>query len=265
MTLWREHDRLVVAITRGANLVYYQALPEGRITPRVVQDLSCAQATLTMQDILTPLQKVMLWTEVSPEELAALHEVLPLPVDQEECPPPVTPAKAWKLVPAVVSEAKRTRESRRWQRRALMIFLAVYMLAVAWVVSRYVMTSLKVGDLRKWQSDHAQALALVQDGRAAWKDLDPVIDTKSNPLELLRETCLSIPLDQLHLTLFETSDNGKVLIKGEAKNVAAAFQFFTKLKDDPFFSGYSLEMGNPRPLPNDLAQFQISGTRATTN
>ena len=54
LTIWREHDRLAMAITRGPNLVYYQALAEGTITPRVVQDLSCAQATLAMQDILSP-------------------------------------------------------------------------------------------------------------------------------------------------------------------------------------------------------------------
>src|SRR5260221_754580 len=35
LTLWREQDRLAVAITRGQNLVYYQALEEGRITERV--------------------------------------------------------------------------------------------------------------------------------------------------------------------------------------------------------------------------------------
>jgi hypothetical protein len=126
------------------------------------------------------------------------------------------------------------------------------------------MTSLKVNDLRKWQSEHTQALALVQDGRAAWKELAPVVDTKNYPLELLLQSSQSIPADQLHLTLFEAGD-GHLLIKGEAKNVAGAFQFFSKLKSDPYFSGYALVMGNPRPLPNDLAQFQIEGTRATTN
>jgi hypothetical protein len=214
-----------------------------------------------MQDILTPLQKVMLWTEISPEELTALKEALPLPIEQGECPPPVAPEQAWKLTPSTVGEAKRTRASRQWQRRALVIFLAVYLLAIAWMVSRMVMTSLKVDDLRKWQSEHAQALALVHDGRAAWKELAPVVDTKSYPLELLLEASQAIPTDQLHLTLFEAG-NGHLLIKGEAKNVAGAFQFLTKLKSDPYFSTYTLDMGNPRPLPNDLASFQIEGNHA---
>jgi len=265
LTIWREHDRLAVAITRGPNLVYYQALAEGHITPRVVQDLSCAQVTLTMQDILTPLQKVMLWTEISPEELAMLQEALPLPIEQEECPPPIAPSQTWKLTPAIVGEAKRTRESQRWLRRALAAFLVIYLLAVAGLVSRYILTSLKVDELRKWKSEHAQALVLVTEGRAAWKELAPVVDKNSYPLELLFHARQSIPADQLHLTLFEASDDGHLLIEGEAKNVAGAFQFFSKLKSDPYFSGYTLDMGNPSPLPNDLAKFRINGTHATTN
>jgi hypothetical protein len=261
LTLWREQDRLAVAITRGQNLVYYQALAEGQVTPRVVQDLICARATLVMQGIATPLQKVLLWTDISPEELTALRGALSLPVEQEERPRPAPPPQAWKLTPAIVGEAKRTRASQRWQRRALVIFLAVYLLAVAWLVTRLVMTSHKVDDLRKWQSEHTQALALVHEGRAAWKELAPAVDTKSYPLELLLEASQSIPADQLHLTLFEAG-GGHLLIKGEAKNVAGAFQFFGKLKSDPYFSSYTLDMANPRPLPNDLAQFQIEGTHA---
>ena len=88
-----------------------------------------------------------------------------------------------------------------------------------------------------------------------------MVDTKNYPLELLLEACQSIPADQLHLTLFEAG-NGNLAIQGEAKNVAGAFQFFSKLKSDPYFSGYTLTMANPSPLPNDLAKFQIEGTRA---
>jgi hypothetical protein len=141
------------------------------------------------------------------------------------------------------------------------LLAVVYLAVIVWLVSRVVMTSMKVDELRKWQADNAPALTTVQQGRAAWKDLGPVVDTKSYPFELLFQACQSIPADQLHLTLFEAGA-GHLLIKGEAKNVAGAFQFFSKLKADPNFSGYALEMGNPRPLPNDLAQFQIEGTHA---
>jgi len=262
LTIWREQDRLAMAITRGPALVYYQALAEGQITQRVVQDLSCAQATLAMHDIIAPLQKMLVWTDVSAEELTALHGALPLPIEQEKCPPPVAPKQAWKLTPSVVGEAKRSRASRKWQGRALAVFLVIYLVAVAWFVTRLVMTSRHVAELRQWQADHADALELVHNGRAIWKDLRPVVDKDNYPLELLWQASQSIPADQLHLTLFEAG-GGKLLIKGEAKNVVGAFDFLNKLKNDPAFSRYTLVMGNPRPLPNDLAQFQIEGTNAS--
>jgi hypothetical protein len=261
LTIWREQDRLAMAITRGPQVVYFQALAEGQITSRVVQDLSCAQATLGMQEILTPLAKMVLWTDVGAEELTALRGALPLPVEQADCPPPLPPKQPWKLVPAVVGEAKRSRASRAWQLRAGLIFAVVYLALVAWLVAQEVMTSRKVDELKKWQADNQPALDLVQGGRAAWKELGPVVDTKNYPLELLLETYVSVDLDQLHLTSFETS-TGHLLVKGEAKNVAGAFQLFNKLKGDPYFSGYNLEMANPHPLPNDLASFQIEGTHA---
>ena len=261
LTIWREHDRLAMAITRGPHLVYYQALAEGTITPRVVQDLSCAQATLAMQDILTPLHKMLLWTEVTPEELKTLKGALPLPIEQEEGPPPVAPRQLWKLVPNAVTEVRKNRASRAWVVRAVAIFLVLYLAALGWVVSQVVLRSQDVAALQQWQSENAPALAAVQQGRATWRELGPVVDTKNYPLELLLETYQSIDLNQLHLTLFE-SGNNKVRIKGEAKNVAGAFQLYNKLKTDPYFAEYNLNMANPHPLPNDLAQFQIEGARA---
>jgi hypothetical protein len=263
LTIWREQDRLALAITRGPHLVYYQALAEGQITSRVLQDLNCVRTALEMQGILTPLQKVTLWTEVTPEELIALKGAFPLPIEQSECPPPVSPGQPWKLTPASVGEAQRARESQRWLRRSLYIFLVFYLLAVGWLVTHFVLTSLETKKLRKWQTDNAAAVQAVQDGQTTWKELGPVVDTNRYPLELLFHASSSLPAD-LHLTLFEASYQ-HILIKGEAKNVAGAFQFLSKLKADPFFTGYTLDMSNPRPLPNDLAQFQIEGNRATQN
>jgi len=185
-----------------------------------------------------------------------------LPIEQEECPPPVEPKQMWKLTPSVVGEARRARASRKWQLRALAIFFLIYFIVVGVLVTRLVMTSRQVDDLRKWQADNQPALDLIHDGRSEWKELGPVVDTKYYPMELLLESYQAIPLDQLHLTLFEVG-NDHLLIKGEAKNVAGAFQFFGKLKGDPYFAGYNLEMANPHPLPNDLASFQIEGARAS--
>ena len=264
LTLWHEQDRLIVAITRGSHLVYCQMLSESRVTPRVLQDLTCARATLDMQGVLGSLQQVVLWTEISQTELASLRVTLQLPVGQAERPAPRPPSSIWKLTPAVVSQAKKDREMRRWRNRGILIALAVYLVVVAVVAAQYFMTSYRADQLRRWQADHAQALDLIHNTEAAWKELHPVVDEKNYPLELLLQAAGAIPADQLHLTLFET-DNGHLLIKGEAKNVTAAFQFLDSIKQNPHLTDFTWNMGQPHLLPNDLAQFQIDGTQTPTN
>ena len=264
LTLWREHDRLVVAITRGPNLVYYQALPEAGITSRVIQDLNSVRATLEMHEILLPLRLVVAWMPLKPDELIALKGAFNIQVLEEEGPPPEIPAQPWKLTPNAIGEARRTRESRRWIGRALLGLLVVYVAAIAWFAWQYVQVSMKVAELRKWQDAHSAEIDTVTAGRAAWKQLAPVVDYSYFPLEILKRVQAAIPADQLHLTLYECDDLGKLQIRGEAKNVAGAFTFYEKLKADPYFGRYNLQMGNPRPLPNDLASFQITeGTHAS--
>jgi hypothetical protein len=266
LTLWREHDRLVVAITRGPNLAYFQALTEGQVSTRVIQDLNSTFAALEMQDILLPLEHVVAWTELKPAETAALRDAFRVPVMQEECPPPDAPAQGWKLTPAAIHEARRSRESMRWITRAIALLVVLYLCAIAWMAWQYVQVSMKIADLKKWQDAHSADVDVVAANRAAWKQLAPVVDYNYFPLEILRRVQAAIPTDELHLTLFEVDSQGKLNIHGEAKNVAGAFTFFERLKEDSYFARYNLLMGNPRPLPNDLASFQITeGNHAAPN
>jgi hypothetical protein len=265
LTLWREHDRLVAAFTRGQELAYFQALGEGTATSRLLQDLSCVKATLEMHDVLLPLERVVLWCDLPRDDRTALQTALNVPVMEEEGPPPENPKPGWKLTPSVVGEARRTREGQRWFQRGAILLLLFYLGLVGWFVTRYVMLSSQVAQLRQWQADHQPALDLVTNGRASWRQLSPIVDVKHYPLELLLDAQASIPADQLHLIEFDVNSNGKLLIKGEARNVAGAFLFFQKLKGEPLFSVYNLQMENPRALPNDLASFQIQGNRETAN
>ena len=266
LTLWREHDRLVVAITHGGNLVYFQALPEAEITPRVIQDLNCARATLEMQDILQPLQRVVFWTPVKPEERTALAGGVQSAHRRGGMPAAGSPRRrrgnSRRPPSAKPGAARKPALDQAPVDHPLLLYLGVGRL-VRHAVCHALAQGRRPAQMAGRQ--HAEAIDLVENGRAMWKELAPVVDTKHYPLELLLHAQQAIPADQLHLTLFESNSEGHLLIKGEAKNVAGAFHFSEKLKGDPYFTGYNLNMGNPRPLPNDLASFQIEGTRATTN
>ena len=118
-----------------------------------------------------------------------------------------------------------------------------------------------IGQLEKWQSDHAAALQMIHQTRSAWRDLQPVVARDSYPLEVLLHTSESLPADQVHLTLFE-AEGSHILIKAEAKNLTAGFQFFDALKKNPGLPGYTWQMAQPHSLANDVTQLQIEGVHA---
>lgn len=258
LTLWRQQDRLAVAITHGHSLIYSQALTEAELTPRVLQDLNCICASLAMQDVLPQLQQVMLWTHVSSADLVALRAALPYEVQQAECPSPRLPQPAWKLTPSAVGVARKNREIARWRNRGLALAFVIYLVFVAIMVGRYVMLSRQVDDLNKWQTAHAPELARVHQAQDVWKELEPVVDKSNYPLELLKDVQEVVPTDQLNLTLFQASGN-HVLMKAEAKNVAAAYQFLTGLQHSPNLTQYTFNMGEPQIASTDLAKIQIDG------
>lgn len=260
LMLWQEQDRLVMAITRGAHLIYFQTLPEARITQRVLQDLYCAWVTMDMEGVLTPLQQVVLWTEINPAELAALRSTFQLPITQSERPAPRPPGAAWKLTPPVVSEARKARENRRWRNRIIAIVLTVYLALVAFAVFNYFNKVHTVQQLTRWQADHTQDIAMVHSTTAAWQDLQPAVDKKSYPLELLLAVNKSIPAD-LHLTVFRMNyDN--IEVRGEAKNPTIAYQFKDALEKNLDLKNFTWDMAQPTIAPNDLAKFTIHGARS---
>lgn len=263
LTIWPEQDRFNVAITRGKELVHFQVLGE-EISQRVVQDLNCIKATLAMQNIAPVVSRVVTWAGLRPADVEILQAGLRLPVHQEEMPGPRMPQSSWKLVPASVNDARQNRKLQKWRRWGIAAALAIYLLTIAVLGFKYSLLWHGVEAFKAWQTQHAQAISLVRETRATWKELGPVVNQDRYPLELLLHAAEAVPGDQLHLTLFEVNGD-HVLIKGEAKNVTAAFQFFNKVKGDAHFSGCNWDMAQPRLLPNDLAQFQIEGTFATTN
>ena len=249
-----------MAVTRGAELVYYQALSDDRLTPRVLQDLICIRGTLEMEGVLSDWREIVLWMPMSAEERLLLQTTFSLPIREQGRPDPRWPKTPWSLVPSKVSAEKKLRQTRRWQNRLVVTGLVIYLMVVVALLVRYFQTSYRLNQLRDWQVEHADALNLIHSTQTAWRDLQPALDEKGYPLEQLLHCTEAIPADDLHLTFFEQNGD-KLLIKAEAKNAAAAFQFADSLKKLPAFAGYTWDMSQPHLLPNDLAQIQIEGTR----
>jgi hypothetical protein len=264
LTVWREQDRIGFVITRGEQPVYFQALKTGTLSTGAGQDIACALATLQMQEVIGNLRQTVSWMPLGEVEKKVLAEATRLTVQEVQTPPPRLPARSWSLVPAEIIARQRATRSRQSWSRGLLIALAVYLVAVAAFAGRTLYLAHEEASLNAWQKDHGTEIDLVEKTSAAWRDLAPALDPNSYPLEELLACTRSLPADQLHLTLFEARP-GHLLIKGEATNAAAAFQFLDQLKKNTHFAGYTWDMAPPHLLPNDLAQLQIEGTHASAD
>ena len=97
LVVWKEQNRLVLAVTRQNRLAYFQALPDEALTTRALQDITCVVAALHMEEVIAPLDSVVLWFEPTQKEIVALEATLGLPVRQELRPSPNPASDRWIL------------------------------------------------------------------------------------------------------------------------------------------------------------------------
>lgn len=91
-----------------------------------------------------------------------------------------------------------------------------------------------------------------------WKALAPAIDSRYYPVEILQHLFESLPSPDVRITTYNQSAR-QILVDGEANTAALAYQFAEKVKKNSGLQIFRFDMGSPRLLPNDHAQFRLEG------
>ena len=68
----------------------------------------------------------------------------------------------------------------------------------------------------------------------------------------------SLPSADVRITIFNQSAR-QISVDGEANSAALAYQFADKVKKNPDLQTFQFELGAPKLLPNDHAQFRLEG------
>ncbi len=154
---------------------------------------------------------------------------------------------------------RRARQVRRKEWRQWLVWAAM---AYAGIVA---LALLHIGYLkfRLAQLGHAVAsdepkAAFVQASAASWRSLEPALDPRLFPIEVLRAIYESLPSADVHITAY-TQAARQLSLEGEASSAALAYQFTEKVKKNPALQRFNFEMQPPRLLPNDHAQFRLEG------
>lgn len=259
-TLWREEDRLVLAVTRGKELIYFQALLDRNVTEAVLQELHCIYLQLEAQGIIEGIAGVTLWGEFAEEEQAGLRDLFGLEVQMQPRPPPRLPEEFWHLMPHTVQSSQVERQKQRKGRKMFALAAVLYALLVGGLASHVGWLWYHAWTVRHSLVSQSALVKTIRETARRWEVLAPAIQPDFYPVEDLLRCARSLPPEGVRFTLFDRRGD-KIVITGEAKNAAAVFKYNEDLQRNKDLASYKWEMPPPKLLPNDSSQFRIEGTR----
>lgn len=260
IVLWRELGRLSCAVTRGSTLTHAQTLGGADLDADTIAELGCLLISLDAQGVLGSPGAIVVWDPLPAAQLDALSARVQLPARVAPRPTPQLPSLVHPFQPAAVTEARNRRAAR--QRRRLYAKAAIAIYALLLIAGAVHLTWLQIahGRLAADVRRSKPTVDLVTSTARRWEALAPAIQTQSYPLEQLFHCAAVLPAEGVRFTLFQQDANG-IIIAGEALNAPAAFKFADDLKANQALAGLKWEMGQPKLLPNDSAQFQLEGKK----
>lgn len=148
-------------------------------------------------------------------------------------------------------------KQKQWRNRLLIAGCAYGGLLILFLVYLFILR-FQVGRLDRRISKDAPRTEFVKVTEARWKALSPAIDPHYYPIEVILHLFDSLPSADVRITVFNQSAR-QISVDGEANSAALAYQFAEKVKKNPDLQAFQFELGSPRILPNDHAQFRLEG------
>lgn len=146
---------------------------------------------------------------------------------------------------------------KEWRKR-LLIAACAYAGLLLLFLAYLLILGLQIGRLDRRISKDAPRTEFVKATDARWKALAPAINPHYYPIEVILHLFDSLPSADVRITVFNQSAR-QISVDGEANSAALAYQFAEKVKKNPDLQTFQFELGAPRILPNDHAQFRLEG------
>jgi hypothetical protein len=258
LVVWREKERLAVAATRGNEPLIAQILGDRELSDTAVTELKCIVLQLQLQEFCGNLLGIHLLGNFSAKEAERLQKVLGLRVTQDSVPPPSLPAVRSKLLPPEVSILHKKRRRRRQIWWGIGFLAGLYLLGIAAFVGYIYWQRHVATGLRRQIQEQEPTVAAIQKTAERWRQVEPAVNPKLYPVELLYQASSLLPPDGMRLTRFEV-EKGKVIIRGEASTAPAAFKFAEDIKARPELQMFNWQMPSPSLRADGRAEFAIEG------
>ncbi len=259
LTLWREGRDVVAAFTRGAAVVYWEAIGTTDDAREISGWLSLVCLQLRAEGVLDGEIEMV-------SELAGFKDgVIRLPqgvVGSTSGVDEVKPTLAggifrWRPVAAVAAAAAAVRA--RQMRQVVLAMAAAYG-GIVLIVGLYLgwQRFQLAGMAGRAESLRAE-VATFQPVADRWDRIGATTETAFFPLEILHHVVEHLPGDGVRLTIFNYED-GRVLVEGDAMPQRLATPFFDAIREDPDLVDIRWDMGTPALRPDGSAKFSIQGS-----
>lgn len=255
LMIYREGEKLVSAISENGKLSFTRTLDAAE-AEGLERDLPQMALSAELQGIDTSFPKVLL-----DENCLALRDTVERVFAQRpdlmgtEAPPA---SVKLNLAPEIWRKRRAAVvRQREWRKRLLWaggIYAAAFLLFALYVT----IIRFQVGHLQKVIKRDAPRVDFIKSTEANWKTLSPAIDPNYYPIEVLLHLFESLPNPEVRITVYEQSARN-ISVQGEAPSAALAYQFAEKVKKNPGLQDFTFNLGTPRILPNDHAQFRLEG------
>ena len=253
LLIYPEGEKLISAISENGKLSLTRTL-DAREPEQLQRDLPQLTLSAELQGINSLFPSVLLDETCLPLRgtVESLFAQRPELVGLEMPPAPVKLnllPDQWKQQRLQLVRRAEWRQRLLWAGgayAAVLVLFLVYVFAIR----------LMVGSLDKRVARDASTVASVKKTEATWQALAPAIDPRYYPVEVLLHLFESLPNQDLRITAYKQSAR-QIQVEGEASSAALAYEFAENINKNRDLRAFAFEMGSPRILPNDHAQFRL--------
>lgn len=260
ITLFRELDRLVVAITSGAQLIYCTPLSSLKLDDNALAELNNICLQLGFQGVLGRLESLVLWLEEG--DIAKIQRVTGLGTYRCDMPAPTMPRRGTSTLMPEDIVAERQRQSTRSRTRLLALSAgAVLAAAIALVAT---LTSLALQErnmLREKVAEMSPRAAQVMDHKKAWLEAAPAVDPTTWPQEMLLH-CMQPPVSkEASITHWEWTPD-RMSIIGRMPDASLALEYMQQLATSEALAHLNWDTPSPAIASDNSATFEMKGGKA---
>jgi hypothetical protein len=253
--IYRENEAIVCAIAEEGKVSFTHSL-DGADALQLQRDLPQLTLSAELQGINTSAPRILLaenlyeFRDTVEGIFATNAELIAVEVPPSETRLNLLP-ESWRARRAQLVRLKQ------WKKR-LLIGAAAYAALLLLFFAYLLILRFQIRRLDKQISTDAPKTAFVRATETKWKALAPAIDPHYYPIEVLLHLFDSLPSADVRITTFNQSAR-QISVDGEANSAALAYQFADKVKKNPELQTFQFELGAPKLLPNDHAQFRLEG------